>query len=413
MGRHARLSPSNKQWPKCPGSVRENAKYPDIAGEAAIDGTGSHLLLELCMTHGVRAEAYDGQIVGVNHEDNPMGWMVSIERINRVQECLDYIARRVKELREQYPTHEITVESESKSDPGSRFGRTDWWGTVDITITVKANGIIAFIEVADYKDGRGYVDVMNNSQLISYMVGKMPVDGNIPTRMTIVQPKTNPSIRYVNIHSRQVAIEAAKLAEAAKLTDDPNAPLIPGDHCKEWCGHKPNCTAGSEQALRTIQPMTNNTSGGSLFELVNETFGDITAMPTERLTELADARASLEAVFDKVEAELQRRIETGISVEGYAMLPGNSKQTWSVSEEEVVKMLKARRLKKEEIYPSKLISPAQVLRLENLTNEQKEKISKQYIKKEAGGLKLTKVRQKPETDKAAVFLDVVQPPSFF
>ena len=68
MSSHARLSPSNTRWPKCPGSVREEAAYPDVSGEAAIDGTGSHLLLELCLQNGVRAATYDGQIIGANHD---------------------------------------------------------------------------------------------------------------------------------------------------------------------------------------------------------------------------------------------------------------------------------------------------------------------------------------------------------
>ena len=48
MSAHARLGPSNPRWTKCPGSVREEMFYIDIPGEAAIDGTGSHLLLEMC-----------------------------------------------------------------------------------------------------------------------------------------------------------------------------------------------------------------------------------------------------------------------------------------------------------------------------------------------------------------------------
>ena len=60
MSTHARLAPSNHRWPHCAGSVREEERYPDIAGEAAIDGTGSHLLLEYSLMHNVPASAYIG-----------------------------------------------------------------------------------------------------------------------------------------------------------------------------------------------------------------------------------------------------------------------------------------------------------------------------------------------------------------
>ena len=155
---HARLGPSNKRWPKCAGSVREEERYPDIAGEAAIDGTGSHLLLELCLQNNVAACQYDQQIIDVNHEDNPNGWMVDPARIERVQMALDYIQRRVAELKDMFQGCNVLVESESKSDPGGAFGRDDWWGTCDITITARHPmdpSEIYFIEVADYKDGRG------------------------------------------------------------------------------------------------------------------------------------------------------------------------------------------------------------------------------------------------------------------
>ena len=67
MGDHARLSPSNHRWPHCAGSVREESNYPDIAGEAAIDGTGSHILLELSLINNVKASHYDKLIIGDNN----------------------------------------------------------------------------------------------------------------------------------------------------------------------------------------------------------------------------------------------------------------------------------------------------------------------------------------------------------
>ena len=139
MSVHARLGPSNHRWPHCPGSVREEAKYPDIPGEAAIDGTGSHLLLELSLENNEPASFFLCTLIGVNSEDKPEGWMVNQDRIDRVQMCLDYVTRRCSELEAEYPGCDISVETESKSDPGALFGRDDWNGTVDITIKVIDN----------------------------------------------------------------------------------------------------------------------------------------------------------------------------------------------------------------------------------------------------------------------------------
>jgi len=60
---HAKLSPSKRhRWGACPGSVREEAAYPeDRSGPAAIDGTHSHTLLEHC----VKADLGDPRTMNV------------------------------------------------------------------------------------------------------------------------------------------------------------------------------------------------------------------------------------------------------------------------------------------------------------------------------------------------------------
>jgi hypothetical protein len=69
-------------------------------------------------------------------------------------------------------------------------------------------------------------------------------------------------------------------------------------------------------------------------------------------------------------------------------------------------MLKARRLKRDDIYPPKLASPAQIMKHPDLTDDQKAKIEKQYIATKAGELKLTKVARGQKSE--LPFKDVVQ-----
>jgi hypothetical protein len=401
--------------------VREEAGYEDVAGEAAIDGTGSHLLLEMCLDNNVQAMQYDQQIIGANHPDNNNGWLVAPDRVERVQMCLDYITRRVTELKEQFPGCIVTVEAEHKSDPGGAFGRTDWWGTVDVTITAKHPMLaeVYFVEVVDYKDGRGYVSEKNNTQLISYLFGKLrPYIASGPDkvrpfrntvkgcRMTIVQPKTNPVVRYQcstrsddGISVASVIESAEKLAVAARETDNPDAPLVPGKHC-QWCKANPkrggHCIAESNQSLQVVEKMTENTgqliAGSSgLHDYFSKALADPKSLTEDQLTELADAEPGIQAVFDKVKAEIKDRIEQGIKVAGYAMQPGKGSNVWNADEETIAKKLKSRRLKKDEIYPAKLISPAQVMKLEALTDDQKVRIEKDLITYKAGKLSLKKV----------------------
>lgn len=416
MSAHARLSPSSAaRWSKCPGSVREAAKYPNISGAAAIDGTGSHLLLELCLQNNVRAEDYDMQIIGVNHHDMPGGWMVDVERVRRVQMCLDYVTRRVGELTAQFPGTTITVEAEGKSDPGGMFGRDDWHGTADVTILVRDPhlGTCLFVEIIDYKDGRGWVDVRSNEQLTSYLGGRLrPYVGSGPDKVrpfnvlavaggcrnTVVQPKTKTPVRYEDL-TVSIAFDALiEMATAARATDDPNAPLVADDkggkgYCT-WCPHKNNCNAQAEKGLATVESMNTeviNTGDHSLFEYIGTAVADPTTLTPAQLSELSSARPGLMAAFDKVDKEIVRRIEAGEHVPGKAMLPGNGKNVWNKEPDEIAKMLKGRRMKKDEIYPTKLISPAQVLKLDSLTKEQKDKIESEHISHVAGALTLKDV----------------------
>ena len=424
MGTHARLSPSNARWPLCAGSVREEEGYEDIAGEAAIDGTGSHLLLEMCLDNSVPAIVYDGQVIGANHEDQPNGWLVAPDRIDRVQICLDYIARRVKELERAYPRSSIVVESESKSDVGGMFGRTDWNGTCDVTITCREphTGEVFFIEVIDYKDGRGWVSVPNNSQLLAYLVGKMRLYiGSGPllvgpychekvkdVRMTIVQPKTSKPIRYQcsvetgDISSKSVVEAVDALATAAYATDAPDAPLTSGKHC-QWCKANPkrggHCITATEKSIKTVTKMSDgqiplipvDEGQGDFFEVIKRVVADPRALTNVELADLLDAKEAFMVVFDLGREELQKRIEAGEKISGWAMQSGRGENVWALPADEIEKKLKAKRLKLVDIYPKKLISPAQVLKLKSLTKAQKDKIDDELIAFKAGKLTLTKV----------------------
>lgn len=406
MAGHARLGPSNHRWPNCPGSVREEANYVDVAGEAAIDGTGSHLLLEMCMENNVLAIQYDQQIIGANHPDQMGGWLVGPERIARVQMCLDYIQRRVNELKTEYPHCTVTVESESTSDPGALFGRDDWWGTCDITITaIDAEGVVWFLEAADYKDGRGWVNAKDNTQLISYLGGKIGLHHKVlDCRMAIIQPKTNPVIRYQcskrpddNLSVEGVMQRLAEMNEAAKETDKPDAPTRSGKHC-QWCKANPkrggHCVTATEQSIQVVKNMSNTeviASDATAFEYISKVVADPTTLTNEQLSELLSAKDALMAAFDKCESEIQTRIEQGQHVSGYAMLPGNSTRKWNASEEDIAKMLKGRRIKLDEIYPKKLVSVAAMLKSSNLTDAQKKKIEEDYVSEIAGKITLKKV----------------------
>jgi len=313
--------------------------------------------------------------------------------------CLDYVRRRHYELSEQYPDTDIIIEAESRSNPGELFGRDDWWGTCDITITVWHEEVPVFLEVIDYKDGRGYVSEKNNTQLMSYLGGKIGRHNIEACRTTIVQPKTNTPVRYVDVDPTEVTRVLFELSKAAQATDDPDAPLNSGKHC-QWCRHKKNCTEGVVDAMKEVKAMTDvKIEGGeSLFELIEKGFKDVTALGGEQLADLLDTKSTLMAQFAKVEEEIERRLDTGESVIGYAMAPGRGKNVWNADDKTIATALKGRRLKLNDVYPQKIISPAQMQKLTSLTDTQKERLTTQFVEYTPGSLKLKKVARQVATE---------------
>lgn len=381
---HARLGPSNHRWPHCPGSVREEAAYPDSAGDAAIDGTGSHLLLELILQQdsGIgRASEWIDRTIGEGHHDRSQGWWVKQDRADRVQMCLDYIIRRQNEL------GAVVIEAETKSDPGKYFGRDDWYGTGDVTIRSDT-----VLEIIDYKDGRGYVSEKNNSQFEAYGGGRLAelmmtpngmdfFSSRIQTvRLTVVQPKTSKPIRYVEMTPVELWEKVTELAAAAALTDDPLAPLIDGDHC-QWCKHgrAGNCTAKTQKAMEGITSMTSTEGAGNTSIIDAIQSGQIApgTMTDVQLADIKDVAPLITAMLKQVDDELKSRLVAGTYTAGrYAMVPGRNSNKWIDEPDIVEKKLKGMRFKKDTIFPASLISPAQALKQDGLTERQKANLEK-------------------------------------
>ena len=383
---HARLGLSNHRWPHCPGSVRKEAAYPDVAGDAAIDGTGSHLLLEQSLYLG-RCDSFLGKTIGVGHPDKPEGWLVEQDRINRVNDALAYVGRRIKEV------GGAQVLSESRANPGQFFDRTDWWGTTDIFIDGISQKVL---EVIDYKDGQLYVSEKDNPQLIGNAVGKFPPDfvyenyHDYTVRMTIIQPRISPPIRYVEMTVGELWEKARELAVAAQITDDPNAPLIAGDWCR-WCKHgrAGNCPATTQIAMEGLAIMTQDNGKTSMVEAIQS--GQISpgTMTESQIAAMMDAAAPIKKLIEQVEEEAMKRLEAGTPIPGYEIGTARNKKEWIDEEEVVAKKLKGMRFLKDEIYPAKLVTPAAALDNEKLSDRQKSSLQ-DMIKVVPGKAKVVK-----------------------
>lgn len=421
---HARLGPSNHRWPHCPGSIREEAVYPYETNPAAIDGTGSHLLLEMMVRvilekgdYTLRSELYLGQTIGAGDKDKPEGWLVEQDRCDRVNQALAYIERRSTEI------NITSISVESQSSPGYYVcNRDDWWGTVDLTLIGTTHTGKKIIEVIDYKDGQLYVSEIDNPQLIGYGAGKLgvyiqnpenlkcnPLNDPHEIRMTIIQPKCNPSIRYQDIHSLELWQKAKELGEAAAATDDPNAPLHYGEWCR-WCKHgrAGNCVEQNRVAMEGVKAMTTipTNSQQSFLEMVSSGQIATDSMDDVTIGNILDAAPLIEALLAQVEDEAFKRLKAETFTDGrYEIGNKRSSKKYTEDDESIAKKLKGMRVPVDLIWQKKLITPAKALELPDLTDKQLKRLSDKLIEVVPGGEKVVKASPKKldKTDVSSMF----------
>ena len=409
MSAHAQLSPSKRnRWALCPGSIREEAKYPEQSGgTAAIDGTHTHTLLEVCLKDGDVDASFH---IGVEMEDHEGLFVVDKERAARVQVALDYIEKRVSD-------GSMTLLSESKVDPSFLLGRDDLSGTVDVQII--GGGVL---ELIDYKDGMAPVDAKGNMQLEQYAYGvlagyKLPVNGDYPfdtVRMTIIQPKLamknmNP-ISSCDVSVSDLMANMGTIIRQAAATDAPDAPLVPGESQCKYCRAKGNCSALASNVMKEVgimfQPIVNQT----LDVAQQSADKDPTAMNDAQIRQIMEAAPLMRQLLEGVEKEALRRLKAGQSIDGLKLVNGRGSRAWALPESEIAEKLVKMGIPKTAVYETKLVTPAKAEKLtwtkkdgevKQLTERQLKTMEQEYVVKMAGSITVV-----PESDsRPAVILN--------
>jgi Protein of unknown function (DUF2800) len=404
MTTHAQLSPSKRsRWALCPGSIREEAKYPEQReSPAAVDGTHSHTLLEQCIKMRRPAQVY----VGATLKDHDGEFVVDAARAARVQIALDYIQSRV----DDHDGH-AAVLSEQRVNPEWFTGRNDLSGTVDVQIHVPG-----LLEIIDYKDGMGVVSAENNMQLEQYAIGVLAqcrLGLNVPeqypfkeVRMTIIQPKL--ALRGMNpITTWTVPVSylldrVTVLTAQARATDSPDAPLVPGESQCKFCRAKGSCAALAGNVMKEVGIMFQPVVNQPLDVAQQSADKDPSTMTDQQLQQILEAAPLMRQLLEGVEKEAQRRLEAGLPVPGYKLVHGRGSRVWSLTEDEMAEKLLKMGIPKGAIYETKLVSPAKAEKLQwekrdgtkvSLTDRQLKRMEQEYVTKLAGKLTIA-----PESD---------------
>lgn len=358
MSKHATLSPSGSvKWLNCAGAPAMEAPFPDTGSEYSKEGTAAHALAAMALMEARHCAAYIGRRVDVGpHETRE----VTEDMARDVQVYVDNIWQYVDE-----PGVGNTMLVEQQVPIGHITGEEGATGTADVII-LTADG--EELQLHDLKFGRGMeVDAERNTQLMLYALGALEIVaplGYEPKRIRLVihQPriKQAPSEWDCDIGTLKEFEFVA--SEKAKACGQEGAPLNPGPHCdKGFCKARATCPALAKYVQDQV---------GADFE--DLTRADVAATVVQSVPNYTDkALPAAMAAIDLIEswckavrAEVERRLLAGAPVPGYKLVQGRAgARAWSDSTVVEEYLRKTVRLKVEEAYDLKLISPTSAEKL--------------------------------------------------
>lgn len=336
---HALLSPSSaSRWMHCPGSVALSRLFPDESSEYAQEGT---------IAHAYAAHLLDPQ------QPNPAE-PISSENLAFVNDYVSYVEREtaggIRQIEFPVSVSEVTGEANAK-------------GTIDCAALVGNT-----LKIIDLKFGRGVrVEAEGNLQLSIYAWGAFQYfslfDEIKEIELHIFQPRIDNIVSwklapealetFVN-NTRACAAKALSYLNADPLPPEALSPSV--DTCR-FCKAKAACPALQRKAAEACE-----------FRPVLDKGEDLPTVPEEALSpeqlslnlKLADL---LEPWIAAVREAAYDQMMQGTEVEGFKLVlgrPGNRQWT---SNAEAEAMLKSFKLKEDERYTYKVITPTQLEKL--------------------------------------------------
>lgn len=370
---HAMLSPSSAYtWIECPAALAAQTGQPDDSSEYADDGTASHELAKWCLTEATDATAYLGREIIVNER----AFEVDEERAEFVQLYVDGVRERVEALR--LAGAEVTLRVEERLSIEHITGEPGAKGTSDAVILAGWPDGHVELEVRDLKYGRGVeVEAECNYQAMIYAEAARheyePVSdiGGLPDdriRLVIHQPRVNPvpsewGLAPADLRSWIDTIAKPAARRATEIADRMESPTLdeyrPGEKQCRFCKAKAVCPA----LARHVEDMI----GGDFesLDLTPEQRGPLRLdlLDNNALGTIYPVLPLIEQWGKAVLARIEHELLSGHPVPGVKLVQGRrGARQWS-STNEAEKLLKSMRLKNDEMYNFKVISPTQAEKL--------------------------------------------------
>jgi hypothetical protein len=350
------------RWINCPGSVVLSQGLTDRSSEYAAWGTVAHGLADDSLANN-SGQPIETSLDPVKQD----GYVISVdtEMVECVNAYLDHAA-------------ELTAGADMTWSE-QRINYAKWldvptdqaWGTLDLSaVWIEQRHLM----IGDLKTGRGVpVAPDNNEQLMLYAGGKLLELDELGIEvdtidLAISQPRIQkaPSVWRISrtdlvawlqgrARSGAVSVRNAQAGALVPEGDWDETFLTPGEKQCRWCRAKATCPALRKDVIETM--------GGTEPATPEEMFDDLQPVGTgawEEARTLAACLSKVDLIEDwcsAVRAEAHRRLSEGQDVPGYKLVQGKRGARAWADPASAEAQLKAMRLKVEEMYDLKLISP--------------------------------------------------------
>ncbi|WP_186239340.1 DUF2800 domain-containing protein [Burkholderia gladioli] len=408
---HALLSPSSAYtWIECAASTAAQIGQPDESSEYADEGTAAHELAKWCLERRRYADEFLGKIIPVGTvviaRDEQTGELITEpRRVFEVdEEMAAYVNSYVTEVHDRESMlkmagAQVQLLVEQRLSIEHITGEADARGTSDCVIIAIWPDGRAELEVRDLKYGRGVeVSAERNYQAMVYAHAALYEHGEFADfqRVNIVihQPriKDAPSEWATTPAELDAWVDetARPAAQRAMLYVDSESPLVlsdfnPGEKQCKFCKAKAVCPALAAHVEATIgedfdtvvDSLTRGADAGAADPR------NVDMLDNERLGLIYGSLDLIDSWMKAVRGRIEHELLQAHPVPGVKLVAGRrGARAWN-DPEAAEALLKSMRLKQDQMYNFKLISPTQADKLLRQDSPRRwKKIEAQIVQRE-------------------------------